>query len=105
RALEELEASIQVSMSHLRNLVFELHPSSLDRGGLAMALREFGERFRDESTEFAVDDQLSGTIPDQTQTIAYRIAAEALTNIRKHAKAGQDIVKLKDDDDGLLVRI
>lgn len=73
----------------VRDLSHLLHPALLDDLGLAAAvdrqLREFGTRhgIRVELN----DDRLVERLPPDTESAAYRVIQEALTNVAKHASA------------------
>jgi PAS domain S-box-containing protein len=106
-ALSEARRTARATIASLRNLTFELHPPMLDREGLAGALRLHLEQMRqDAGTQFALESEVAGPPPSaETSAIAYRIAQEALTNIRKHACAQHITVGLRSDEHGLVVRI
>ncbi len=105
-ALSEARRTARATIASLRNLTFELHPPMLDREGLAGALRVHLEQMRQEiGTQFALESELTGPPSPQTSAIAYRIAQEALTNIRKHACAQRVTVGLRGDEHALVVRI
>jgi signal transduction histidine kinase len=106
-ALSEARRTARTTIASLRNLTFELHPPMLDREGLAGALRLHLEQMRqDAGTQFALESEVAGPPPSaETSAIAYRIAQEALTNIRKHACAQHITVGLRSDEHALLVRI
>jgi PAS domain S-box-containing protein len=106
RLLAELEQTIELSISRLRHLLFELRPPALDREGLAAALmmyvRESGEH---DPTSYRLDDELRSQPDEEARVILYRVAQEALTNVRKHAQANEAEVLLGHRDGGFLVRI
>jgi hypothetical protein len=96
--LDGLGATITDSLGRLRQLAFELHPPPLERVGLAAALHQYARSvggFRGR-----VEDHLTRTIPVELQEIAYRIAQEALANVRAHAGAQRVTIWLEDGDDG-----
>ncbi|HXN03045.1 MAG TPA: PAS domain S-box protein [Candidatus Dormibacteraeota bacterium] len=100
-ALDKLEEAIQGSVSRLRHLMFDLRPLALDRTGLAAALRTQLERIQSEvGLEFEVENRLTTEPPSETRVILYRIAMEALVNVRKHARAHRVRVRLEDVDRG-----
>ena len=104
--LADLEETIQLSISRLRHLLFELRPPALDREGLAAALRMYLNESRDQSpTTFRLEDKLRSQPDDEARSILYRIAQEALTNVRKHAHASEAEVLVREDDGGFVVRI
>jgi PAS domain S-box-containing protein len=104
--LGELEETIRLSISRLRHLLFELRPPTLDTEGLVPALRMYLEQTRAESpTRFGLNARLRSEPPEQVRVIVYRIAQEALTNIRKHARAAKAEIRLEERDGGYLVRV
>ena len=71
----------------LRALLFSLEPPELD-AGLAVALRSAAyEIFRETPTRCTVDGEREPAAIDGTKALAFRIAREALINVRKHADA------------------
>jgi signal transduction histidine kinase len=104
--LDVLERSVQESTDRLRHLLFELRPAALDEGGLAAALREYLEVMkRDNGIDVALVTSLERSPASETQVIAYRIAQEALGNVRKHARARRVECAVSVVDDGILTRI
>ncbi len=106
-AIDRLQDSVSQSISRLRHLLFELRPPALDREGLVAALRQYAVDVTEEDRSLALelDDQMVEDPPVEIRTIAYRIAQEALTNVRKHSGAGGAEVRLQPRDGGLYVRI
>jgi len=105
-ALDKLEEAIEGSIDRLRHLMFDLRPINLDRAGLAAALRAQLERIRsDVGLEFDVENRVTSEPPSETRFILYRIAMEALVNVRKHARAHRVQVRLADVDHGWQVQI
>ncbi|HSX22140.1 MAG TPA: response regulator [Gaiellaceae bacterium] len=104
--LQELEATIQLSITRLRHLVFELRPPALDREGLAPALQLYLDQTGNGGgTEFHLDNQISSWMGDESRIILYKIAKEALTNVRKHAHASSAEITLYESDGGFGIRI
>jgi PAS domain S-box-containing protein len=105
-ALDKLEEAIEGSIDRLRHLMFDLRPINLDRAGLAAALRAQLERIRsDVGLEFDVENGVTSEPPSETRFILYRIAMEALVNVRKHARAHRVQVRLADVNHGWQVQI
>lgn len=100
--LEAVEQSLRAAMSELRRLVFELSPPELVESGLRGAL-DSAAAYLFDGTDTVVT--LDVTVPDEphlaAQTAAFRIAAEALANTRRHADASHVLVDLHVQD-GLL---
>ena len=104
--LNDVEQAIATSLRRLRTLVFELRPVVLDEVGLSAALREYLAVLATEGGFRAkLWDDLTSEPPAEVRVIAYRIAQEALSNIRSHAHATTVDVHLAATEDGLLVTI
>ena len=106
QAFDELELTVGAAIGRLRRLLFELRPSELDRGGLASALAIQLEQSRsDVEIDFRLENRLTTEPSSEARTVAYRIAQEALANVRRHAGATFVEVTLESEDDGALVRV
>jgi len=104
--LRNLEETIELAISRLRHLLFELRPPALDREGLGAALDMYIEESRNQTpTIYRLDDNLRRQPNEEVRTILYRVAQEALTNVRKHARAKEAAVLLAQRDGGFLVRV
>jgi PAS domain S-box-containing protein len=104
--VQSLEEGVTHAVARLRNLLFELRPRALDREGLVAAIRVYLSRGgkHDEAT-YQVDSELLEEPPLETRVVLYRAAQEALANARKHAKASNVRIELRQPNDGYLVRI
>jgi PAS domain S-box-containing protein len=104
--LTRLEDAVRESITRLRRLMFDLRPAALDRSGLAAAMRELLERIEDEShIGFVLDNHIEVEPAGDVRTALYRIAQEALTNVRKHSAASTVRVDLRTVGGGCRVRI
>jgi signal transduction histidine kinase len=104
--LDELEQTIRLSVSRLRHLLFELRPPVLDSEGLSAALALYIDKIAQESEgRYTRQDELVVQPDEQTRVILYRIAQEAITNVRKHAGPANVTVLLRERDGGYLVQI
>jgi signal transduction histidine kinase len=103
--LNRLEEIVRQTIERLRHLLFELSPSSLTRTGLSAALREY-LGLADGSTErWEVDDRLKAEPSEEIRSVAYRIAVEAITNVRKHAQARSISITLSNRDRGVVGQV
>jgi signal transduction histidine kinase len=102
--LDKLGETIGSTITSMRHMIFELRPTVLDEDGLGKALMQYLETMCD-GLAFEVDDRLVREPPDELRVILYRIAQEALANVRKHAQASRVHIVLEDLDDGYLVRV
>ncbi len=86
--LQALERLAEETIDHLRSLTFMLHPPELESEGLGGALRILLERTSlSGGFEYELRNRLSFEPSRDVGIHAYRIAQEALSNIRKHAGA------------------
>ncbi len=105
-SLDELAEAIRLAIARLRRLIADLHPPSLDLEGLAASLRLYVEVLATETeTVYIVDGSLGAEPAEPVRLALYRIAQEALTNVRKHAQARNVTITLGDRDLGVHVRI
>ncbi|MGZ4154013.1 MAG: sensor histidine kinase [Actinomycetota bacterium] len=106
KALDELSRVTAASIGRLRTLMFELRSDLLDRYGLAGMLRELLGRTQDQfGLDFRLVDRLEAETPSDVGINVYRIAQEAITNVRKHAEAAFVEVDLEGHDDGVLLTV
>ena len=90
----------------LRRLLFELRPPALDEAGLAPALELFlADSFHHDGFDWRVDNRLESEPSPESRAILYRIALEALTNVRKHADASSVDVVLERRGAGVAVNV
>ena len=104
--VDRLQQNVQESTDRLRHLLFELRPAALDEGGLPAALRQYLDAMKQEDKiEVELRTALERTPASETQVVAYRIAQEALANVRKHARARRVECAVSAENDGVLTRI
>jgi PAS domain S-box-containing protein len=104
--LDKLEEALNMSHSRLRQLIFDLRPSGLERGSLAAALQDYLEQMHsDTGIAYWLDDRCTVPVAASNTVLIYRTAQEALSNVRKHARAKTVWVELQDISDGCLARI
>ena len=104
--VDRLQQNVQQSTDRLRHLLFELRPAALDEGGLPAALQQYLDVMKQESgIDFHLQTALERSPASETQVIAYRIAQEALGNVRKHAGARRVECAVSAVEDGILTRI
>jgi len=92
--------------TRLRRLLFELRPPALDEAGLAPALELFlADSFNHDGFDWRVDNRLDSEPSPESRAVLYRVALEALTNVRKHAHASSVDVLLERRGAGVAVRV
>jgi signal transduction histidine kinase len=104
--IDRVQQTVRQTTDRLRHLLFELRPAALDEGGLPAALREYLDVMKAESgIEIELQSAMASTSATDTQVISYRIAQEALTNVRKHARAQRVACAVSTEDGGVLTRV
>src|SRR5215213_511519 len=90
----------------LRRLLFELRPPALDEAGLGAALELFlTDSFAHDGFDWRVENRLDDEPAPEARAILYRVALEALTNVRKHANACTVEVLLERRGVGVALRV
>ena len=93
--LEEAVALVRRTVGEARRVIANLRPTTLDDFGLAIALRMQTEELRAEGYETTFEETFGeARLPATMETALYRVAQEALTNVRKHAETDRVRVAL-----------
>jgi signal transduction histidine kinase len=82
--LDDLATRASSALDELRELARGIHPALLAEGGLSPALHTLARRC---PVPVELDIHTDGRLPEQIETAAYYLVAEALTNTAKHAHA------------------
>jgi PAS domain S-box-containing protein len=95
------------ALERLRRYAQDLRPRILDDLGLVAALEWMTDDLaKDQEVDARVE--ITGAeqaLPQETQLLLFRIAQEALNNIRKHAQASKVTVELKFEDKNLKMTV
>jgi signal transduction histidine kinase len=112
QAVREAMGHIEHEIENLRAIITELRPAALDQLGLRTAIEGLLDRHREQS-DFRIDGELA--LPDvgsggvrldsETESTAYRLVQEALTNVAKHARASGVRVVVGCNTDELLIEV
>jgi signal transduction histidine kinase len=97
---------VEDTINRMRTLLFELAPPALRDEGLAVAIEQLLQRIADEREKrmaFSVDNRLTRELPEESRLLVFRLAQEALTNVRKHSNASKVEVELDEHDGGVLL--
>jgi signal transduction histidine kinase len=110
--LDQARLTARESLTEARRLVWALRPEALENASLPEALERLVERWRGESSIVA-SVATTGTpcpLPSEIEATLFRVAQEALSNVRKHAPGANrvaltlsymgDTVALDARDDG-----
>lgn len=96
--LENLRQQINSIMEGVRRLSHDLRPATLDRLGLVPALEWLASQV---PSEISVDVKAFGIerrLPAEVELVLFRIAQEALSNVRRHSQATKAEVKVEFED-------
>ena len=92
------------SITELRNIMADLRPAQLDDLGLVPALRWYIGQYTGRHPDLNVTlsaDRMPKRLPSGLETVLFRAAQEALTNIARHARASQVTIDLSHDADSV----
>jgi len=88
-AEQQLEQTVELArrmVGEARGVIADLRPTTLDDFGLATALRAPVEALRADGWEVTYEEALGDErLPPAVETALFRVAQEALGNVRKHA--------------------
>jgi signal transduction histidine kinase len=103
----ELTDTLDVLLATIRRLSLALHPLQLESLGLDAAIRTHLSKFLEGTSvawSFKAHGDLSN-LPAQKALVAFRIFQESVSNVIRHAQAGNVQVSLSRSDDGLHLHI
>lgn len=94
------------SVTEIRRVIAGLRPTALDDFGLATALRMQVAALQADGWEVSYHDSLGAQrLTPTIETVVYRVAQEALTNVRKHAQTTRVAVTLAHDEQRLRLEV
>lgn len=105
--ITEIQNSVADIIEQVREMSLNLRPSILDDLGLVPTVKWHIDRYT-KQTGVRVNfysTESTGRFPAETETTAYRIIQEALTNVARHSKATEVFVGLVVNDNALWVEI
>lgn len=107
QALDVSRTLIKKSIDEARRVISELRPTLVDDLGLEAGLRQYVHEISEQQkwdAEIAIDTHGLRISPSMQASI-FRIAQEALTNIRKHAQTKKVRVEMAVIDHSLVLRV
>lgn len=104
--LDEAVGLIQRTVREARDIIADLRPTVLDDFGLTAAIELEVEKLRNADYEVSYEETLGDErLPVTVETALFRIAQEALTNVRKHARAARVRVTLQRLGQGIRLEV
>ncbi|TCO62999.1 sensor histidine kinase [Actinocrispum wychmicini] len=104
--MDRAVVAIQDALGIVRRVAYRLRPPELDTLGLVGALRELSVFLSGPTLKVETDLPVDvSALSKSVEVAAYRIVAEALTNVVKHAQATSAWVSLVIDDRGVVVEV
>jgi len=100
--VDDVSDELAVARQELQDLSRGLHPPILIEAGLGPAVRALARRSR---LPVRVQMRADGRFPATCEAAAYYVAAEALTNAAKHARASAVDILIERADDSLAVQV
>jgi signal transduction histidine kinase len=107
RLLDELAGEVERGVQNVRSLARAFLPPLLEERGLASALEDLAARF--DSPELAVraevETSAAAALAAPAAVGLYSVAAEAVTNVHRHARARHCVVRLDGDDSAVRLQV
>jgi signal transduction histidine kinase len=98
KLIAEAHEDAKSALVELRNVVRGIAPTILADRGLDAALSSVVQRAENLGVPATLDIHLPRRLAEETESVAYFVVAEALTNVAKHAQATQAIVTVRLDE-------
>lgn len=103
--IAEAHDDAKAALVELRNVVRGIAPTILSDRGLDAALSAVVQRAETSGVPTTLHLELPRRLPDEVESVAYFVVAEALTNVAKHAGATQAVVTVRLDGSANLLHI
>jgi PAS domain S-box-containing protein len=99
KELDVVLKQVRATVSDARRVIANLRPTALDDLGLAAAISLEVERLSEEGYHVNYEEHLGGDrLPEEVEITLFRVAQEALTNMRKHAATKWVSIDLRRQD-------
>ncbi|WP_460358543.1 sensor histidine kinase [Actinoallomurus acanthiterrae] len=100
--LDEAAEELRAAIGEVRELARGIHPSILSEAGLGPALTSLAERSAAPVTVLSAPED---RLPEGVEEAAYFVAAEAVANALKHARASRITIAVAERDGRLTVEV
>jgi PAS domain S-box-containing protein len=106
RELDRILGQVRATVSDARRVIANLRPTALDDLGIAAAISLEVERLNEEGYHVDYEERLGDErLPEELEITLFRVAQEALTNMRKHARTQWVRIELRRRDGEVYLEI
>lgn len=105
RELATARELVDAALGEARVAIYDLRPSMLDDLGLAPSLRTLAFQQLEGEVEIELEVEDVESLPSHHEVALYRIAQEAVTNIRKHADASRVTLVLREETGSVVLLV
>lgn len=107
RALSENASLVDQISREIRTISHLLHPPLLDAAGLVSAIRWYVDGFSERSKiQVSLDiPEEFGRLSDEMEIAIFRMVQECLTNIHRHSGGAAATIRMREEDDRLLIEV
>ena len=103
--VDVLSDTISEATGRLRHLLFDLESPALETDLWGALRQAAGYVFEDGEVEWTMTGDPRVVLPKAPRVTAYRIAKEAMVNVRKHARARLVTIDVREHDGGVMVTV
>lgn len=106
RELRNLRETLVNTVTEMRSVLANLSLDLLNEKGLVPALKDHARRFSElTGIDVSLVDGVADRPPKHIELLAYRLAQEALSNVRKHANATRAQIEIKAENDRVVMSV
>ena len=102
---KDLSSLIKGALAEMRSLLLELRPTALEHTGIHSLLEQLAATMGSQQHLSVETDLQPVQLPMDTKLAFYRIAQEAINNIRKHAEAHLVTLKLHQNNSSVILTV
>lgn len=106
--LGKIEELARRTTKEIRHMLFTLRPLVLETQGLIAAIETSIQKSQDTNPELAIHleaDKIEDVLDMNAQGIVFYIIEEAMGNVRKHARASNAWIRIKQEPDAVIVQV
>lgn len=105
--LQNMQALVSDTIEQIRTLAHQLRPAALEEFGLSLALEALvKDMFKQEEVITTCECEIGNNeIPDEVESVLYRIAQEGLTNVVRHSQSTRLILAVERTSQGVIMII